>query len=50
MFLATIVAFSYPLIVRQVGRRVAWMIVVPVGMWIAVEAWAALSLTGPAAL
>jgi LPXTG-site transpeptidase (sortase) family protein len=50
LLLATIVAFLYPLIVRQVGQRVAWMIVVPVGMWIAVEAWTALSLTGPAAL
>jgi sortase A len=48
--LATIVAFAYPLIVRQVGRRVAWMIVVPVGMWMAIETWTALSLTGPAAL
>ena len=48
--LATIVALAYPVIVRQVGRRVAWMIVVPVGMWMAIETWAALSLTGPAAL
>lgn len=48
--LATIVALAYPLIVRQVGRRVAWMIVVPVGMWMAIETWTALSLTGPAAL
>ena len=48
--LATIVALAYPVIVRQVGRRVAWMIVVPVGMWMAIETWTALSLTGPAAL
>lgn len=48
--LATIVALAYPVIVRQVGRRVAWMIVVPVGMWVAIETWTALSLTGPAAL
>lgn len=48
--LAAMVALAYPLILRQVGRRVAWMIVVPVMMWILVEVWMALSLTGPAAL
>lgn len=48
--LAAIVALAYPLILRQVGRRVAWMIVVPVMMWILIEVWTALSLAGPAAL
>jgi len=50
MVLAALVAFLQPLVVRHVGRRVAWMVVAPVVMWIAVEVWSALSLTGPAAL
>ena len=50
LMLAALVALVFPLVVRQVGRRVAWMIAAPLCMWIAVEVWMALSLTGPSAL
>jgi LPXTG-site transpeptidase (sortase) family protein len=49
LMLAALVALVFPIIVRQVGKRVAWMIVAPLCMWIAVEVWTALSLTGPGA-
>jgi sortase A len=50
LVLGALVALVFPALVRLTGRRVAWMLVSPVAMWIAVEAWSALSLTGPAAL
>ncbi|MFZ9676012.1 MAG: sortase [Ilumatobacteraceae bacterium] len=50
MFLAALVAILVPVILAQVGRRVGWMIVVPIAMWIVVEVWSALSLTGPGSL
>lgn len=50
MLLATLVAVAFPIVARQVGKRVAWMIVAPLAMWIAVEVWSALGLTGPGAL
>ncbi|MBM3827606.1 MAG: sortase [Actinobacteria bacterium] len=50
LFVAALIALAHPFVVRQVGQRVAWMVVSPVAMWIAVETWSALSLTGPAAL
>jgi hypothetical protein len=50
LFLAALVAILVPVILAQVGRRVGWMIVVPIAMWIVVEVWSALSLTGPGSL
>lgn len=50
LFLAALVAILVPAILVQVGRRVGWMIVAPIAMWIVVEVWSALSLTGPGSL
>jgi sortase A len=50
LLLAALVAILVPFVLAQAGRRVGWMIVVPIAMWIVVEVWSALSLTGPGSL
>jgi sortase A len=50
LLVGALVAALAPLIVTQVGRRVGWMILTPIAMWIVVEVWSALSLTGPGSL
>ena len=49
MLLAALLAAGFPLIVNLVGRRVGWMLVAPVAMWVTFEVWTAISLMSPSA-
>ena len=50
MLLAALLAAGFPIIVNQVGRRVSWLVVSPVAMWVTFEVWTAISLMSPSAL
>jgi LPXTG-site transpeptidase (sortase) family protein len=49
MLIAALLAAGFPIIVNQVGRRVGWLVVAPIAMWVALEVWTAISLTSPSA-
>ena len=49
MLLAALLAAGFPIIVNQVGRRVSWLVVSPVAMWVTFEVWTAISLMSPSA-
>ena len=49
MLIAALLAAAFPIIVNQVGRRVGWLVVAPIAMWVALEVWTAISLTSPSA-
>ena len=49
MLLAALLAAGFPIIVNQVGRRVGWLLVSPVAMWVTFEVWTAISLMSPSA-
>jgi LPXTG-site transpeptidase (sortase) family protein len=46
---AALLAVTFPVIVTQVGRRVGWMVVTPIAMWITLEMWTAISLMSASA-
>ena len=47
--LAALLAAGFPIIVNLVGRRVGWMLVTPMAMWVTFEVWTAISLMSPSA-
>jgi LPXTG-site transpeptidase (sortase) family protein len=49
MLIAALLAAGFPVIVNQVGRRVGWLVVAPIAMWVALEVWTAISLMSPSA-
>ena len=49
LLLAALLAAGFPIIVNQVGRRVGWLVVAPIAMWVALEIWTAISLMSPSA-
>jgi LPXTG-site transpeptidase (sortase) family protein len=49
MLIAVLLAAGFPIIVNQVGRRVGWLVVAPIAMWVALEVWTAISLMSPSA-
>jgi len=49
MLIAALLAAGFPIIVNQVGRRVGWLVVAPIAMWVALEVWTAISLMSPSA-
>jgi hypothetical protein len=49
MLIAALLAAGFPIIVNQVGRRVGWLVVTPIAMWVALEVWTAISLMSPSA-
>ena len=49
MLIAALLAAGFPVIVNQVGRRVGWLVVSPVAMWVTFEVWTAISLMSPSA-
>ena len=49
MLVAALLASGFPVIVNQVGRRVGWLVVAPIAMWVALEVWTAISLMSPSA-
>jgi sortase A len=49
MLIAALLAAGFPIIVNQVGRRVGWLVVAPIAMWVALEIWTAISLMSPSA-
>jgi sortase A len=49
MLIAALLAAGFPVIVNQVGRRVGWLVVTPIAMWVALEVWTAISLMSPSA-
>jgi LPXTG-site transpeptidase (sortase) family protein len=49
MLIAVLLAAGFPIIVNQVGRRVGWLVVAPIAMWVALEIWTAISLMSPSA-
>ena len=49
MLLAALLAAGFPIIVNQVGRRVGWLVVSPVAMWVTFEVWTSISLMSPSA-
>jgi LPXTG-site transpeptidase (sortase) family protein len=49
MLIAALLAAGFPIIVNQVGRRVGWLVVAPITMWVALEVWTAISLMSPSA-
>ena len=49
MLVAALLAAGFPVIVNQVGRRVGWLVVSPVAMWVTFEVWTAISLMSPSA-
>ena len=49
MMIAALLAAGFPVIVNQVGRRVGWLVVAPIAMWVALEVWTAMSLMSPSA-
>jgi LPXTG-site transpeptidase (sortase) family protein len=49
LLLAALLAAGFPIIVNHVGRRVGWLVVAPIAMWVALEVWTAISLMSPSA-
>ena len=49
MLLAALLAAGFPIIVNLVGRRVGWMLIAPIVMWVTFEVWTAISLMSPSA-
>jgi len=49
MLIAALLAAGFPVMVNQVGRRVGWLVVAPIAMWVALEVWTAISLMSPSA-
>ena len=49
MLIAALLAAGFPVIVNQVGRRVGWLVVAPIAMWVALEVWTAISMMSPSA-
>jgi LPXTG-site transpeptidase (sortase) family protein len=49
MLIAALLAAGFPIIVNQVGRRVGWLVVAPIAMWVALEVWTAISMMSPSA-
>ena len=49
MLIAALLAAGFPIIVNQVGRRVGWLVVAPIAMWVVLEVWTAISLMSPSA-
>ena len=49
MLLAALLAAGFPIIVNLVGRRVGWMLIAPIAMWVTFEVWTAISLMSPSA-
>ena len=49
LLIAALLAAGFPVIVNQVGRRVGWLVVAPIAMWVALEVWTAISLMSPSA-
>jgi len=49
MLIAALLAAGFPIIVNLVGRRVGWLLVSPIAMWVTFEVWTAISLMSPGA-
>ncbi len=49
MSLAALLAAGFPMIVNLVGRRVGWLLVSPIAMWLTFEVWTVISLMSPSA-
>jgi sortase A len=47
LFIGALLALGWPLLVMVVGRRVAWMAVAPLALWVVVEIWSAMALSAP---
>jgi LPXTG-site transpeptidase (sortase) family protein len=49
MLIASLLAAGFPIIVNLVGRRVGWLLVSPIAMWVTFEVWTVTSLMSPSA-
>jgi len=49
MLIAALLAAGFPIIVNQVGRRVGWLVVSPIALWVTFEVWTVISLMSPSA-
>ena len=49
MLLAALLAAGFPIIVNLVGRRVGWLLVSPIAMWVTFEVWTVISVMSPSA-
>ncbi len=49
MLIAALLAAGFPIIVNQVGRRVGWLVVSPIALWVTFEVWTVISFMSPSA-